>query len=60
MGAFSDFTSYAKETGSRLSHQPLLHEETRHLSVSQSELFHYVTDFKAPAIHSLERSKSVT
>jgi hypothetical protein len=46
MGAFSDFTSYAKETGSRLSHQPLLHEETRHLSVSQSELFHYVTDFE--------------
>lgn len=45
MGAFSDFTTYAKETGSRLSDQPLLFETTQHLDVTQRELFNYVTDF---------------
>jgi uncharacterized protein YndB with AHSA1/START domain len=46
MGAFSDFTAYAKETGARLSDQPLLVEETRHLNATQSELFNYVTNFE--------------
>jgi len=45
MGAFSDFTAYAKATGSRLSSQPLLVEETQRLSVTQQELFDYITDF---------------
>jgi len=45
MGDFSDFTSYATETGSRLSREPLLFEMTRHLDVTQQELFAYVTDF---------------
>jgi uncharacterized protein YndB with AHSA1/START domain len=45
MGAFSDFTAYAKETGSRLSDQPLLLETTRRLDVTQRELFNYVSDF---------------
>ncbi|MGB8332398.1 MAG: SRPBCC family protein [Polyangiales bacterium] len=45
MGAFSDFTAYAKETGSRLSDQALLVEETQRLSVTQQELFDYITDF---------------
>jgi len=45
MGAFSDFSVYAKETGSRLSSQPLLVEETRRLSATQQELFDYITDF---------------
>jgi uncharacterized protein YndB with AHSA1/START domain len=45
MGAFSDFTAYAKETGSRLSDQPLLFEKTRRLDATQQELFKYVTDF---------------
>jgi len=45
MGAYSDFTIYANETGARLSDQPLLFEITRHLDVTQQELFNYVTDF---------------
>ena len=45
MGAFSDFTAYAKQTGSRLSDQPLLFETTRRLDATQHELFNYVTDF---------------
>jgi uncharacterized protein YndB with AHSA1/START domain len=45
MGALSEFTTYAKATGSRLSDQPLLFEATRHLDVTQRELFNYVTDF---------------
>ena len=45
MGAFSDFTSLANETGARLSDQPLLFEITRRLDVTQQELFNYVTDF---------------
>ncbi|NNE19526.1 MAG: hypothetical protein HKN10_13710, partial [Myxococcales bacterium] len=45
MGAFSDFTQYAKETGARLSAQPLLFETTKRLDVTQQELFNYVTDF---------------
>jgi len=45
MGAFSDFTAYAKETGARLSDQPLLVEVTRHLNATQHELFNYVTNF---------------
>ena len=46
MGAFSDFTVYAKETGSRLTDQPLLLEKTRRLDATQQELFNYVTDFE--------------
>ena len=45
MDTFSDFTVFAKETGARMSEQPLLVEETRHLDVGQQELFNYVTDF---------------
>ena len=45
MADFSDFTSYANETGARLSDQPLLFETTKHLDVTQQELFNYVTDF---------------
>ncbi len=45
MGDFSDFTTYAKETGARLSDQPLLFETTKRLDVTQQELFDYVTDF---------------
>jgi uncharacterized protein YndB with AHSA1/START domain len=46
MGAFSDFTSYAKETGSRLSDQPLLMETTQRLDATQQELFNFITDFE--------------
>jgi uncharacterized protein YndB with AHSA1/START domain len=45
MRAFSDFTTFANETGARLSAQPLLFEITRHLDVTQQELFNYVSDF---------------
>jgi hypothetical protein len=45
MGDFSDFTAYAKETGARLSDQPLLFEMTKRLDVTQQELFNYVSDF---------------
>ena len=45
MGAYSDFTTFANETGARLSDQPLLFEIIRHLDVSQQELWNYVTDF---------------
>jgi uncharacterized protein YndB with AHSA1/START domain len=45
MADFSDFTSYANETGARLSDQPLLFETSKHLDVTQQELFNYVTDF---------------
>ena len=45
MDAFSDFTAYAKETGARLSDQPLIFEKTRRLEATQHELFNYVTDF---------------
>jgi uncharacterized protein YndB with AHSA1/START domain len=45
MGPFSDFTAYAKETGSRLSGEPLLVEKTRRLEATQQELFNYITDF---------------
>ena len=45
MDPFSDFTAYARETGSRLSEQPLLFETTRRLEATQHELFNYVTDF---------------
>jgi len=45
MGAFSDFTEYAKEAGSRLSSERLLVEKARLLDVSQHELFDYITDF---------------
>lgn len=45
MGDFSDFTAYAKETGARLSDQPLLFETTKRLDVTQQELFNYVSDF---------------
>lgn len=45
MGPFSDFTRYAKETGARLSEQPLLFEKTKRLDVTQQELFNYVSDF---------------
>ena len=45
MGDFSDFTAYAKETGARLSDQPLLFEKTKRLDVTQHELFNYVSDF---------------
>lgn len=44
MGAFSDFTTLANETGARLSDQPLLFEVTRRLDVTQQELFNYVSD----------------
>jgi uncharacterized protein YndB with AHSA1/START domain len=45
MSAFSDFTIYAKETGARLSNQPLFCERTQHLDATQHELFNYITDF---------------
>lgn len=45
MGQFSDFTEYAKQTGGRLSSQPLLVEETRLFETTQQALFDYVTDF---------------
>ena len=45
MDALSDFTGYARETGSRMSDQPLLFEVTRWLDATQHELFNYVTDF---------------
>ncbi len=45
MSAFSDFTVYAKETGARLSDQPLLFETTKRLDVTQQELFNYISNF---------------
>jgi uncharacterized protein YndB with AHSA1/START domain len=45
MDNFSDFAAYAKETGARMSEQPLLVEMTQHLDATQQELFDYVTDF---------------
>ena len=45
MGAYSDFTTYADETGARLSDQPLVFEIARRLDVTQQELFDYITDF---------------
>ena len=45
MGAFSDFTVLASETGARLSGQPLVFEVIRHFDVGQQELFDYLTDF---------------
>lgn len=45
MAVFSDFTTYANETGARLSDQPLVFEIARRLDVTQQELFNYVTDF---------------
>ena len=45
MGAFSDFTAYAKETGARLSDQPLVFATTKRLDVTQQELFNYLSDF---------------
>jgi hypothetical protein len=44
MAAYSDFTTYANETGARLSDQPLLFETTQHFEASQHELFNYVSD----------------
>ena len=44
MPAFSDFTTFANETGARLSDQPLLFEVTRHFEATQHELFNYVSD----------------
>ncbi|MFZ1865553.1 MAG: SRPBCC family protein [Polyangiales bacterium] len=45
MGPFSDFTEYAKETGHRLTDQPLLVEDTRRLDATRQALFDYITDF---------------
>ncbi len=45
MDDYSDFAAYAKETGARMSDQPLLVEMTQHLDATQQELFDYVTDF---------------
>jgi uncharacterized protein YndB with AHSA1/START domain len=45
MGAFSDFTIYANETGARLSDEPLVFETTRHLDATQHDLFEYISDF---------------
>lgn len=45
VSTLSDFTTYARETGARLSDEPLLFETTRHLGITQRELFTYVTDF---------------
>ncbi len=45
MRAFSDFTTYAHETGARLSVEPLVFETVRHFDATQRELFDYVTDF---------------
>ncbi|UCH30373.1 MAG: SRPBCC family protein [Myxococcales bacterium] len=44
MASFSDFTTYAQQTGARLSEQPLVFEITRHFDVSRQELFNYVSD----------------
>jgi hypothetical protein len=44
MGAFSDFTTFANETGSRLSDQPLVFETAQHFDATQQELFNYVSD----------------
>lgn len=46
MSSFSDFAAYARRTGSRLSDQPLLVEETRLLPAAQQALFSYVADFE--------------
>jgi uncharacterized protein YndB with AHSA1/START domain len=45
MDTFSDFAAYARETGSRMSDQPLLVEMSQRLDTTQQELFDYVTDF---------------
>jgi uncharacterized protein YndB with AHSA1/START domain len=45
MGVFADFTAYAEQTGSRLSDQALLVEQTQRLDTTQQELFDYITDF---------------
>ena len=46
MAAFSDFTTFANETGARLSDQPLLFETTRHFDATQHEIFDYVSDIE--------------
>jgi len=46
MAAFSDFTTFANETGARLSDQPLLFETTRHFDATQQEIFDYVSDIE--------------
>ena len=45
MGAFSDFTTHAGETATRLTSQPLVFEVVRRLNVPRQELFNYITDF---------------
>lgn len=45
MGAYSDFTAYAAQTGGRLSNQPMIFEKVSCLDVSQQKLFDYVSDF---------------
>lgn len=45
MGAFSDFTTYASDTGARLTNQPMIFETVSCLDVSQQALFDYVSDF---------------
>ena len=44
MGAYSDFTTYANETGASLSDQPLIFEITQRFDATQHELFNYVSD----------------
>ena len=44
MAAYSDFTTYANETGARLSDEPLVFEITRHFDATQQEVFNYVSD----------------
>jgi uncharacterized protein YndB with AHSA1/START domain len=44
MGAYSDFTTYANETGARLTDQPLIFEITQRFDATQHELFNYVSD----------------
>lgn len=44
MPAFSDFTTFANETGARLSDQPLVFETTQHFDATQQEIFNYVSD----------------
>jgi uncharacterized protein YndB with AHSA1/START domain len=46
MSSFSDFTAYARESGTRLSDQPLIVEQTRLLAATQQALFAYITDFE--------------
>lgn len=45
MGAFSDFTAYASQTGAQLSNQPLIFEKASCLNATQHALFDYVSDF---------------